>query len=382
MKVFVVQQDLKRALSIVTRAVPSKSSMPILSTILFSIEEGTNVLTLEATDLNKAIRYTIPCSCSDYRNPKIAIPAKLLNDLVNNLPAEGITIATDENHKATITSASGKIVSDINGLSASDFPDIPYDMSNKIAIVNAVALKHALQQVSVAASSEDGRPVLQGVFMQFPQKENGNQMTMSAADGYRLATRKLEMREQFMQDGCDVIIPAEALQELSRLLMFATDAVTISLNNNHMGFEVTTNDGDSLLLSRTIDGKYPDIERVIPTTNPIEVTVNRVNFAKAVKVARLFASTNILRIIVNPILGIELQSNGDGKGNNSSKIDADVLGDGTTIALNVTFVEDALNVIDTENVTIYMNTAQNPAIFVPHGIEPTYKHVIMPMMVR
>lgn len=382
MKVFVVQQDLKRALSIVTRAVPSKSTLPILSNILFSIEEGTNVLTLEATDLSKAIRYTIPCSCADYRNPKTAIPAKLLNDLVNNLPAEGITIATDENHKATITSASGKIVSDINGLSASDFPDIPYDVSNKIATINSAHLKSALQQVSVAASSEDGRPVLQGVYMQFPKKEDGNHLAMSAADGYRLATRKLEMQEQFMQDGCDIIIPAEALQELSRILMYATESVTISLNNNHVGFEVTTNDGESLLFSRTIDGKYPDIERVIPTTNPIEVTVNKANFAKAVKVARLFASTNILRIIVNPILGIELQSNGDGKGNNSSKIDADVLGDGTTIALNVTFVEDALNAIDTENVTIYMNTAQNPAIFVPHGIESTYKHVIMPMMVR
>jgi DNA polymerase-3 subunit beta len=135
------------------------------------------------------------------------------------------------------------------------------------------------------------------------------------------------------------------------------------------------------VVSRTIDGKYPDIARVIPTVYLAQVTVSKQELQKAVRVSKLFATGNILRFKVNALLGIQLSANDSQKGNNASVVEADIVGPEVEIALNINYVDDALSTIPTDKVVVEFQSGQQPAVFIPNE-DITFKHIVMPMMVR
>lgn len=379
MKVTILSQhDFKRALSAVSRFVPTKTTIPSAMNIKIDVDGET--LRLQATDLTMAMTYEMRCTSE--KDGTTTLPSKLLNDLVSNLPPNQIELECN-NDIATI--ACGKFSSTINGISSEQFPEIPSLNDNVIGTISASLLREALNQVTPAsAGAKGGRPILEGVFVQLPasnDEEDNLNATFSAADGFRLATKNTKMSSRTNKNAFEVVIPAESLTELSYVLAHATEDVVITLNDNLVGFRVTMENATASVVSRTIDGKYPDIARVIPTVYLAQVTVNKQELQKAVRVSKLFATSSILRFKVNALLGIQLSANDSQKGNNASVVEADIVGPEVEIALNITYVDDALSTIPTDKVVVELQSGQQPAVFIPNE-DTTFKHIVMPMMVR
>jgi DNA polymerase-3 subunit beta len=383
MEVNVSQTDLKRTLSLVSLAIAAKTTMPILSNVKLTATDG--FLQIEATNLEMAIRYSISATVT--KQGSTTLPSKLFNDLISNLPNDMVTITTDMQTDMS-TVKCGKFTSSINGISASDFPDLPdiFSTGEVITTMNTSIFREAMQQCVIAAAGDNSRPVLAGIYVQFPKIDEENTestVTLSAADGFRLANKKIAAGTRITNDAINLIIPANALSILIRMLSSASEEVKIAKTNNNIGFAFNTIDGKAVLMGRIIEGNYPDIARVMPKDYATRVEVNKMDLLKAIRVAKLFAvaSNNIVRFDINPIIGIEIKANGDGKGNNASTVDAQIIGEHIEIALNVQYAEDALSTIPTEKVIIELQSKQQPAVFVPDDLSH-YRHVVMPMQVR
>ncbi|HRC77578.1 MAG TPA: DNA polymerase III subunit beta, partial [Kouleothrix sp.] len=224
-------------------------------------------------------------------------------------------------------------------------------------------------------------PVLAGVLMRL----RGKAATFAAADGFRLALRTIELPEP-VADPIEVIIPARALLELSRIIGDAESNVEVTITPS--GGQVLFHTESTDLVSRLIEGRYPDIERIIPSSHATRTVLETQELAKAVKLASFFAtaSSNIVRLTFES--GGELSpgklvisANAAEVGDNKGELDGMVHGSGGQIALNVRFLSEALAAIKTPQIAIETQTAQNPGVFKPVGADG-YLHIVMPMTVR
>jgi DNA polymerase-3 subunit beta len=377
MKLSCLQENLKRGLSIVSRAVAGKSTLPVLSNILLSTDDGR--LKLAATNLEVGITSWIGAKVD--AEGAVTVPARLLSDVVGNLPNDRIDLELDARTQ-TLKLTCARFETNIKGIEAEEFPIIP-----TIADRDASAsfppdmLRDAIDQIAFAAATDDTRPVLTGVLMRL----KGNRVQLAAADGFRLAQRTLELPEP-VSEGQELIIPARALAELSRIIGDTQGAVDVIVTPG--GAQVLFHTESVDLVSRLIDGKYPDIERVIPASYATRTILDTQELAKAVRLASFFAtaSANIVRLTMESGGDLKpgnlvISANAAEVGDNKGSIDAMVHGEGGQIALNVKFLADAIAAIKTPQVAIETQTAQNPAVFRPVGAEG-YIHVVMPMTVR
>jgi DNA polymerase-3 subunit beta len=381
MKLSCLQENLKRGLSTVSHAVAGKSPLPVLSNVLLSTHEGQ--LRLAATDLEIGITTRIGAQIEE--EGAITIPAKLFNDVVGGLPNDKVTLTLDARTQ-TLNVSCARFTSNIKGIEADEFPVIPTvdDREPTIKLPPDV-LRQTIDQVAFAAAHDESRPVLTGVLIRLSQ----NQATFAAADGFRLATRDISLPEGVLQSGADVpefIVPARTLTELARIIGDAQGdvSITITPGGGQVLFHTETVD----LVSRLIDGKFPDFERIIPKAHTTRTLLDTQEFIKAVKLASLFASAS------QSIVKLVTESGGDlapGKvvisanaaevGDNTGELDAMVTGDGGQIALNVKFLTEALNAMKTAQVAFETQTAQNPGVLKPVG-QDDYVHIIMPMTIR
>ena len=377
MKLTCLQENLKRGLSIVSHAVAGKSTLPVLSNILLATDNGR--LKLAATNLELGITCWIG-SKVDVEGA-VTIPAKLMSDLVGNLPNDRIVLELDQNTQSVKISCA-RYENNINGIEADEFPQLPsVNNQDPIAVFACEVLREAIDQIAFAAATDDSRPVLTGVLLRL----RGNQATLSAADGFRLAQRLIPLATEVI-DPVELIIPARALTELARIMGNSDGNVAMTITEG--GSQVLFHTEDVDLVTRVIDGKYPDIERVIPQSYATRTLVDTGELAKAVKVASLFASaaSNIVRLEIEAGGDmspgrIVISANAAEIGNNSGVVDGMVHGEGNRIALNVRYLQEAINAIKTAQVALETHTEQNPAVFRPVGVDG-YIHIVMPMMVR
>jgi DNA polymerase-3 subunit beta len=246
-------------------------------------------------------------------------------------------------------------------------------------------LRHAIDQVAFAAASDESRPVLTGVLLRL----RNNIATLAAADGFRLATRTLELPEGALAnggDGQEFIVPARALTELSRILGDAEGEVslTVTPGGGQVLFHTDTVD----LVSRLIDGNFPDFERIIPGKHDTRTLLDRQEFLKAVKLSSYFAlaSQGVVKLVVESGGDLApgklvISANAAEVGDNTGEIDGTVNGKGGQIALNVKFLNEALGAMKTAQVALEMQSAQSPGVFKPVG-QDDYVHIIMPMTIR
>jgi DNA polymerase-3 subunit beta len=377
MKLTCLQENLKRGLSIVSHAVAGKSTLPVLSNILLATDNGR--LKLAATNLELGITCWIG-SKVDIEG-SVTVPAKLMGDLVGNLPNDRIVLELEPSSQSVKVTCA-RYENTVNGLDADEFPQLPsVNTQDPVAVFACEVLREAIDQIAFAAASDDSRPVLTGVLVRL----RDNQATLAAADGFRLAQRLIPLATPVAAP-VEMIIPARALTELARIIGGSEGNVAMTITEG--GSQVLFHTEDIDLVTRVIDGKYPDIERVIPQSYGTRTLVDTAELAKAVKVSSLFASaaSNIVRL--------EIQAGGDmapGRivisanaaeiGNNSGVVDGMVHGEGNRIALNVRYLQEAINAIKTAQVAIETQTEQNPAVFRPVGVDG-YIHIVMPMMVR
>ncbi len=382
MRVSCLQENLARGLSIVGRAVSPRSTLPVLGNILVATDQGR--LKLAATNLEIGITCWIGAMVED--DGAITVPARLLTEFVNQLPAERIDMDLSV-RTLTLNLKCARYDTNIKGIDASEFPIIPTADGDGAIRVEAATLRKMINQVVFAAATDESRPTLTGVHTRF----NGQRLTMAATDGFRLAVRSTTLAEPVPQK-VEVIIPARALAELSRAIGLLPDAdkqyaeITIAQARNQVLFHLPDVD----MVSQLIDANFPNYEAIIPRTFGTRTVVDTAALLRALRLASLFArdSSNIVRLQITPGVDsapgtLTLTATSAESGDNVSDLDAIVEGPAAEIAFNARYMIDVLNVIEEPQVALETTRASAPGVLRPVGVGPDdFTSVVMPMHVN
>jgi len=373
MKVSCLQENLAKGLSIVGRAVATRSTLPVLSNILLSTDQGR--LKLSATNLEIGITCWIGGKVEE--DGATTIPARTFVDLVGALPAERVDMELVVRTQ-TLNLKCGRFENNIRGIDATEFPLIPTaDDANAIRI-DPDSLRTMINQVVFAAAADESRPILTGVLARFEK----DQVTFAAADGFRLAVRTAPLIEP-VATPVSVIIPARALAELGRVSGDQESPVIINItpSKSQVLFHLDNID----LVSQLIDGNFPDYAQIIPKKKETHTVVGATELLKACKAANVFAreSANIVKLTIEP--GSELapghvtvQATSAETGDNVGEMDATVEGAAIQIAFNVKYLIDFLSVANAAQVALETSTPSSPGKFTPVG-DDTFLCVVMPM---
>jgi len=363
-----MQENLARGLQVVSRAVSSRSTLPVLNNVLLRTEDGG--LKLTATNLEIGITYWVPGKIE--MAGAMTVPARLLTDIVNGLPAnERVDLEQQAQEMLHITA--GRFETHVKGIDAEEFPAIPSAGERPTTRIPQNVLRHALEEVTFAAATDEARPILTGVLARF----EGNQLTLAAADNYRIAVKTIPVLDAV--EDTSVVVPARSLHELSRVLADTDDPIDLVLSpsRNQILFHLEGID----LVSRLIDGQFPNYQQVIPKSYTTRATVDRDQLLKAVRLASLIASSsaNIVKLHVgkDAETGVTVSAAAD-VGDNKSDVEAQVEGDGTTIAFNARYLIDVLANVATEQFSIELNGPLSPGVFRPVE-DGQYVHVVMPV---
>jgi DNA polymerase III subunit beta len=376
-KVSCLQENLQRALTQVSRAVATKTALPVLSNVLLSAEQGR--LKIAATDLHIGITTWIPAAIEE--EGKVTVDARLLNEFVNTLPSEAVELSASKD-RAVLKLRCGRTTADINGTDAEDFPVMPTISDDAVIIeVDPGQLREMIAQVELAAAADDSRPVLAGVLTRI----EGKKITMAAADGFRLAVREGELAVDG-PDKLEAIVPAKALRELARIVGDQSEPVKIAITP--MQSQLLAEAGQTEFLSSLIEGSFPDFKQIVPRDFSVRVEVDRDQLMAAVRRASYFARDNndVIRIAVKngeqefDLGTLEISANAAERGNNLSVIDASVTGEGVQVAFNARYLADVLGVLRQQKVLLGLNGANQAGVVKPSGDE-SYSHVIMPMVI-
>lgn len=361
MKLQVTQENLNRALNSVSRVANSRGTLPILANVL--IKTTNNRLSLAATNLDIAITHYIGAKVSE--EGSITVPARLMQDFVNSLP-EGVISLDLKDSKLHVST--DKYQSVVNGIVADDFPVMPDISDGKKWSMDGAAFKKGLQQVVFAASNDETRPILTGVLLQTSE----GKLNMAATDSYRLAEKQLSNTKEDIR----ILVPASAMQDLLRILGESEDKVQVTHDDQQVLFKV----GDVELVTRLVDGKYPDYKKLIPSEFATEARLKRTDLVNVTKVSSLFAreSAGSVTIEIDEKANqLSIRSVASQLGENTATADAKVTGSGN-ITLNSRYLLDALNALNSEDVVFSFNGKLEPTLLSdPSGDD--YKHVIMPL---
>ena len=377
MKLTCKQQDLAKGLSTVSHAVSTRTTLPILSNILL-VAEG-NRVRLSATNLEVAITCWVPANIQE--EGSTSAPAKLLADFISALPPADVKLELPEGSQALKVSGQ-RSQATIRGMDPGEFPGIPTgDAGEQSITLDAAELSQIIKEVEFSAATDDARPVFTGVLT----RVRNERLTMAGADSFRLAVATVELPGAPTQG--DVLVPAHALKTLRSILPAEGAAtMTVTSNRNQALFRA----GDIEMVTNLIAGQFPNFEAILPKSHSTRVTLPTDQFKQAAKTTTLFArdSANIVRLKVEagepggltPGV-VTLQATADEVGDTTTTIEeAAVDGGGMEIIFNVKYLTDVLNVLDTPQVALELNSPQSPGVIRPVGARgEQYTYVIMPM---
>ncbi len=368
MKLSVMQENLARGLSVVSRAVSSRSTLPVLANVLLKTEDAG--LKLTATNLEIGVTYWVPGKID--QDGATTVPAKLLTDLVNSLPP-GDRVDLEVGPGEVLHVQAGRFQSHLKGIDADEFPAIGTSGDRPTTRIAQNVLRRALAETTFAAASDEARPILTGVLAKF----EGSELTLAAADNYRIAVKTVPILDAVPETS--VVIPARALIELGRVLADVDDPVevVIATARNQILFHLDGVD----LVSRLIDGQFPNYQQVMPQTHATRAILDREELLRAVRPAALIAheSANIVKLQIgaDSEAGITVSANAE-VGDHVGQVEASVEGDGTTIAFNARYLADVLTNVTAEQFALELNGPLSPGVFKPIG-DDRYVHVVMPV---
>jgi DNA polymerase-3 subunit beta len=375
MKLSCLQENFNRGLGIVQRAVATRTTLPITSNVLLATDQSR--LKLVATNLEMAICCWIGAKVEE--EGAITVPARLLTEFIASLPQDKVDLSLAPKNKV-LSIKCARFEAHISGVDANDFPPVPKvdgDISIKI---EAELMKQAIRQVVFAAAVEESRPVLTGVDAIFEDK----QLTLAAADGFRLAVFKMPL-EKAIAVKTEVIIPARTLAEVERLA--ADDEpieIMVNLNKSQILFRFKNIE----LVSQLVQGTFPKYGQLIPQSYTTRMMVDVPQFLRATKTASIFArdGSGIVRIIITP--GGEMTSGklsisarSEEVGEDVGELDATTEGPEAKIAFNGKYLIDVLSVLKEAQVALEVTTPSSPGVIKPIGTD-NYIHVVMPMFVQ
>lgn len=373
MKVTVLQENLARGLGIVSRAVSPRSTLPVLANVLIATDEGR--LRLSATNLEMGITCWIGAKIEE--DGSTTVPARTLADLVSTMPDPQVVLTLNTQNQ-TLNVRSGASTNDIKGIDAQEFPPLPVPDFEDAIQINVSDFKEMIHQVAFAASTDEARPVLMGVLLTVEK----DQITMAAADGFRLSVRKAALSSSVPAQ-VSAIIPARALNELARITADGEQMIQMVLpkGRGQVVFRVK----DTELVSQLIDGTFPDYQQIIPRSHKSRTLVSTASLLKACRQAEIFAreGSNVVRLNIktNGEMQpgeVEISAHSEETGSNETLVEATVDGIPLLIAFNVRYLREVLEVVKSPNVAIETSAQNAPGVVRPVG-DDDFLHVIMPM---
>lgn len=368
MKLSVMQENLARGLAVVGRAVSSRPTLPVLANVLLRTQDGG--LKLTATNLEIGITCWVPGKIET--DGAITVPARLFADLVGSLPgSERVDLTVEA--PDTLGLRCGRVATHIRGIDADEFPAIQAAGERPTTRIAQGTLRRALTETIFAAATDEARPILTGVLWHF----DGDRLTLAAADNYRIAVRTIPILDAVPDTS--VVVPARSLTELGRVLADTDDPVDVVLAGarNQILFHLEGVD----LISRLIDGQFPNYRQVLPTSHTTAAIVERDELLRTLRPAGFIAGTaaNIVKLVVGGPADGEVKVTAAAEvGDYEGGVGATIDGDPTTIAFNVRYLTDVLTNVEAEQFAIELNGPLSPGVFRPVG-DDAYIHVVMPV---
>ena len=390
MQLSCLQENLSRGLAVVSRAVATRSTMPITQNVLLATDQG--MLRLSATNLEIAVTTWIGAIVEE--EGAITVPHRLMANLVNSLPSDridlGLTSGSDAeadeegaNQKGTtLQIACGRSRTHINGVLANDFPPIPQVDSDFATKIDPSVLRNSIGLVAFSAASDESRPVLTGVELKLEE----SRMVMAAADGFRLSVYTGELPDP-VTEPIKVIVPARTMSELQRLAADQTAPVevTMSPEKGRIMFKLAHVE----VVSQLLQGNFPNYDQLIPERYETRGVVELDDLKRATQSAAVFArdGSNIVRLEMTPQESgkggqLKVSAKSEEVGDNLDELDIDYLdGEEAKIAFNARYLTDIFNTLGKGKVALEITNPSSPGVFRPADSD-NFIHVVMPMYVQ
>ncbi len=362
MKIICTKSELLNGLTIVSKAVPSKTTMSILQCIL--IDASGDTIKLVGNNMELGIETVINGRIE--QKGKIALESKIL-DIIRKLPDNEVTITTDDSLKANITCEKAKF--SIIGKPAEEFSALPQIDHSDSIVISQYTLKEVIKQTIFSISDNDNNPIMTGEL--FDIKEDN--LRVASLDGHRISIRNVKLKNVYSPK--KVIVPGKTLSEISKIIGDDTDKnVNIFFTSNHILFEFD----DTLVLSRLIEGEYFNVDQMITRDYETKVTVGRTNLLDCIDRSTILVKEGDKRPIIVNITdnNLELKINST-QGSMNEDIDITKEGKDIMIGFNPKFVMDVLKVIDSDEVNMYMVNPKSPCFI--RDDEDTYIYLVLPI---
>jgi DNA polymerase III subunit beta len=363
-----MQENLARGLSVVSRAVGGRPTLPVLANVLLRTEDAG--LKLTATNLEIAMTAWVPGKIE--AEGALTLPARLITDVVGGLPS-GERVELEVESGTTVRIRAGRYQTHLRGIDAEEFPVIPTGGDRPTTRISQKELRRALSEVAFAAATDETRPILTGVLTRL----SGDTLTLAAADNYRIAVKTLPLLQSV--EDTSVVVPARSYLELLRVLTDTDGEVEIVLApaRSQIIFRLEGTE----IVSRLIDGQFPNYQSVLPQSHNTRAIVDRDELLKAVRLSALIASSaaNVVRLRVGEegVDGITIAAAAD-VGDAEGEVEAALEGDAVAIAFNARYLVEALQNVDAERLALEFSGPLAPGVLRPIE-DASYVHVIMPV---
>jgi DNA polymerase III subunit beta len=388
MKLVCSQAELNASLQLVSRAVATRPTHPVLANVLLTADAGTGRLSLTGFDLSLGIQTSLPAAVET--SGAITLPAKMFGEIVARLATDSpISLSCPEGEEQLeLTNLSGSYK--MRGMPADDYPDLPLAQSGTPIRFHAEALVKGLRATLFASSPDENKQLLTGVHLRL----DGEGLECAATDGHRLAVQRLSHAVEAVAspeaevagaDGADfaVTVPARSLRELERILSGRGSQEPLSLFCERG--QVVVLSADQVLTSRSLDGTYPNYRQLIPPAFQRRLVLDRRAFIAALERVAVLADqhNNVVKISADPAAGTAtIRADAQDVGSGSESLAATIEGEAIEIAFNVRYLLDGLKAMGSDQVVLQCNAATTPAVLAPVGADEAFTYLVMPVQIR
>ena len=368
MNIVCSKEELLKGVTIVQKAVPTRTTMSILECIL--IDATGDEIKLTANDMEIGIETVVNGKIIE--GGVVAIEAKFLSDVVRKLPDNDISIITDDNYSTKIICEDINLNYDIVGKSGDDFAKIPFISRNEPIVISQFALKELIKQTIFSTADNDSNKMMKGELFEI----NDNNLKVVALDGHRLAIRNIELEDNY--ESKKVVVPAKTLNEISKIIPgFADEMVNIFITDNNIIFEFD----NTIVVSRLIDGEYFKLDNMLSTDYKTKIKINKRQLLDSIDRASLMAKEGDKKPIIMDINDININlSITSVMGSMNENISIDKEGIDMRIGFNPKFFMDALKVIDDEEIIMYMVDPKAPCYI--RDDNETFIYMILPININ
>ena len=378
------QSELNSALQLVSRAVATRPTHPVLANVLLTADAGSNRLSLTGFDLSLGIQTSLAASVET--SGAITLPARLLGEIVSRLSSDSpVTLAVDDSgEQVQLTSLSGSY--QMRGMSADDYPDLPMVESGMTLKLQPERLVQALKGTLFASSADEAKQLLTGVHLKFNQRA----LEAAATDGHRLAVLNVEdaLQDAALTDAVDdegfaVTLPSRSLREVERLMASwrSDEPVSLFCDRGQVVFLAA----DQMVTSRTLEGTYPNYGQLIPDGFTRTFGMDRRALIAALERIAVLADqhNNVVKFSSQPEDGVvQISADAQDVGSGSESLPSNLEGDAMQIAFNVRYLLDGLKAMGSDRIVLHCNAPTTPAVLRSEEASEAFTYLVMPVQIR